>query len=91
MSAIGRPSCDKSYRVSSYSRYEAKRSTATYLYIISLVIITAFSEQSMCDDVMDIQLVQHGIRILQIQFSIHITKDGNGQTLLKLAVNTTIS
>ena len=45
----------------------------------------------MCDDVMDIQLVQHGIRILQIQFSIHITKDGNGQTLLKLAVNTTIS
>ena len=70
---------------------QRKRTTVTYLYIISLVIITALSEQSMCDDMMNIQLVQHGIRILQIQVSIHISKDVNGQTLLKLAVNTTIS
>lgn len=70
---------------------QRKRTTVTYLYIISLVIITALSEQSMCDDMMNIQLVQHGIRILQIQVSIHISRNVNGQTLLKLAVNTTIS
>jgi hypothetical protein len=91
VSAIGRPNCDRSYRISSYSRCEAKTSTATNLYIISLVIITTLSEQSMCDDTMNIQLVQHGISILHIQLSIHITRDVNGQTLLKLAVNTTIS
>ena len=70
---------------------QRKRTTVTYLYIISLVIITTLSEQSMCDDMMNVQLVQHGIRILQIQVSIHISRDVNGQTLLKLAVNTTIS
>ena len=70
---------------------QRKRTTVTYLYIISLVIITTLSEQSMCDDMMNIQLVQHGIRILQIQVSIHISRDVNEQTLLKLAVNTTIS
>ena len=42
----------------------AKHSATTYLDIVSLVIVTALSEQSMCHDVMNIQFVQNGIRIL---------------------------
>ena len=78
MSSIGRPSCDRSYKILSYSRCDAKHSAETYLDIISLVVVTTLSEQSMCDDMMNIQLVQHRIRILRIQVSIRVTRDGNG-------------
>ena len=43
---------------------DAKHSARTYLDIVSLVIVTALSEQSMCHDVVNVQFVQNGIRIL---------------------------
>jgi hypothetical protein len=36
----------------------------SYLYINSFVIVTALAEQSMCDDMMDIQFVQCRVHIL---------------------------
>jgi hypothetical protein len=54
VSSIGRPNCDRSCKVSFYSECDTQRSTTSYLDIISLVIVTTFSEQSMRDDVMNI-------------------------------------
>lgn len=36
------------------------------LDIVSSMVITAFSEQPMCNNFVNIQLIQHGIRILSI-------------------------
>lgn len=40
------------------------REEATYLDVVSLVVETALAEQSMVNNVMDIQLIQKGIAIL---------------------------
>jgi len=81
VSAIGRPSCDRSCEVSMYGIWDAKLDATSYLDIISLVIVTTFSEQSMCHDVMNIQLVQYGIRILGNfgETIIETIEDGKGK------------
>ena len=44
VSAIGRPSWDRSCEVSLYGLSNAKLNATSYLDIISLVIVTTFSE-----------------------------------------------
>lgn len=79
VSAIGRPSCDRSCEVSVDGMSDAKLNATTYLDIISLVIVTTFSEQSMCHYMMNIQLVQHGIGILENFGETMIEKIENGK------------
>ena len=55
------------------------------------MIITTLSKQPMRYDVVDIQLVKHRVRILEIDETEAVSNEIIPLTLLKLAVNTTIS
>lgn len=56
--AIGRPSCDRSCTVrESQMTAECLFDGSTYLNIVSTVIVTALSEQSMCDGMVWVESV----------------------------------
>ena len=69
VSAIGRPSWERSYTVHSdklqQTEDEYDRVQRTRLHVVAPMIITAFPEQSMCNDMVYVQLVQDGIGILR--------------------------
>lgn len=46
------------------SALETRSVQTAHLYIISFVKVAALTEQTMCNNFMDVQLVQHGVRIL---------------------------
>ena len=69
VSAIGRPSWERSYTVHSdklqQTEDEYDRVQRTRLHVVAPMVIAAFPEKSMCDDVMDIELIQYRIGILR--------------------------
>lgn len=64
VSPIGRPSCDRSLKKQMLDerRYQQH---LTYLDVVALVVITAFSKKPMCYYMVDIQLIEDRVGILQ--------------------------
>jgi len=63
VSAIGLPNCERSYDSVFQSRV-MKRVKLSDLDIIAFVVKTTFTEESVSDNMMDIELIQYGIGIL---------------------------
>ena len=63
VSAMGLPNCERSYDFVFQSRM-IKIEHLSDLDIIALVVKTAFTEQSVSNDMMDIKLIQYWIGVL---------------------------
>jgi hypothetical protein len=63
VSAMGLPNCERSYDFY-LSVKDDEEDHLSNLDIISLVIKTTFTEQSVSDNTMNIKLIQYGIGIL---------------------------
>lgn len=96
VSAIGRPSCERSYHDICQCCPEIlgiRRSM--YLDIVASVVIATFTEQSVGNYAVDVELVKYRICVLPPQSGQCLTsirRDHHVQhTLLRLAVKTTTS
>lgn len=86
-----RPICERSYTPVSVQAVAVSRDI-TYLHVIALVVVTAFTEKSVVYDTVDIELVKEGITVLQLSASSRLcTSQVRGLTLDTDAVNTTTS
>ena len=76
VSSIGRPSWDRSY-ISLGSDWEVQltKMNRTRLDVVATVVVAALTEQAMGDDTVNVELVKHGISVLQragfVRRSIH--------------------
>ena len=62
VSAIGRPSCDKSWtKLSTRPRCQLR----TYLDVVALVVVTTLTEEPVRHDLMYVEFIEHWIRVLQ--------------------------
>lgn len=65
VSAIGRPSCERSYGAICYSGTDrSDRGRSMYLDIVASVVIATFTEQPVRNDAVDVELVKDRIRVL---------------------------
>jgi hypothetical protein len=63
-----------------------------YLHVVTPVVIATLTEKSVRNYVVDVEFIQYGIRILSVEIIECLKMKQLGKpTLLRLAVNTTIS
>jgi hypothetical protein len=76
-------------------RYQGIKLCKPYLDVISFVVVTALPKKSMLDDRVDVEDIENRVGILEASVAFYSVESSDRMsllhTLLKLAVNTTIS
>ena len=89
VSLRSRPICERSCDVCQYLA-DTKQGRASYLYVIALVVVATFAEESVVDNAMDIKLVEKRVPILK-RLAYLLCPENAEHTFETDAVNTTTS